>query len=75
MGNDVNNFISNVIDSNCDTPMSTRESQDSFGEKCQTCTRVCDGRTFGDKNGKNIFFYHYGASVNNFTILFENDFH
>ena len=40
-----------------------------------TCTQVCDGRTFGDKNGKNIFLYHYGASVNNFTILSENDFH
>ena len=35
MGTDVNNFILNVIDHNCDIPMSTRESQDlvvnSFG--------------------------------------------
>lgn len=35
MGTDVNNFILNVIDYNCEIPMSTRESQDllvnSFG--------------------------------------------
>ena len=64
MGTEVNNFISNVIHYNCDIPMSTRESQDlvvnSFGRKlldlCRsTCTRVCNGRTFGDKNGKYTF--------------------
>ena len=84
MGTEVNNFISNVIDYNCDIPMSTRESQDivvnSFGRKlldlCRsTCTRVCNGRTFGDKNGKYTFFNHLGASVNDFTIVSENDFH
>ena len=53
MGTDVNNFISNDIDYNCDIPMSTRESQDlvvnSFERKlldlCRsTFTRVCNGR-------------------------------
>ena len=58
-------FIENdVIDYNCDIPMPSRESQDlvvnSFGRKlldlCRsTCTRVCNGRTFGDKNGKYTF--------------------
>ena len=84
MATELNNFISPVINYNYDVALPERKSQDlvvnSFGRKllelCRsTGTRVCNGRTFGDKDGRYTFFNHRGVSVNDFAIVSENFFH
>lgn len=84
MGTEMSTFLSPVIDYKCDDPMYVRKSHDtvvnSFGRKllqlCRsTCTRVCNGRTVGDKEGRYTFFNHIGASVNDFALVTENYFH
>lgn len=83
MGTEMNNFLSLVIDYNCDVPMPVRQSHDttvnSFGRKLlqlyrSTCTRVCNGRTVCEKKGRYKFLNHIGASVN-VAIVIENYFH
>ena len=80
----LDDLISPVIEYNNDTSMPVRRSQDnvvnSFGRKfldlCRsTCTRVCNGRIVGDRDGRYTFFNHLGTSVNDFTLVSENYFH